>query len=59
MPHDNPAQALVLSKQITIAVYDGARKLCGDLGPVLVPPRQLPCYSAFVVVHLKGSLLPD
>ena len=39
IPHDNPAQALVLAKQVTVLVYEGARKLCGDLSPVLVPPR--------------------
>lgn len=39
VPQDNPAQALVLAKQVTVAVYQGARKLCGDLAPVLVPPR--------------------
>jgi hypothetical protein len=39
VPQDNPAQALVLAKQVTVLVYDGARKLCGGLSPVLVPPR--------------------
>ena len=42
VPHDNPAQALLLAEQVTIAVYEGARKLGGDLGPVLVPPRCIP-----------------
>ncbi|DBA84176.1 TPA: hypothetical protein ACH3X1_006641 [Trebouxia sp. C0004] len=41
VPQDNPAQALVLAKQVTVLVYDGARKLCGGLSPVLVPPRIL------------------
>ncbi|KAL3131184.1 hypothetical protein ABBQ38_000488 [Trebouxia sp. C0009 RCD-2024] len=39
IPGDNPAQALVLAKQMTVMVYEGARKLYGDLSPVLVPPR--------------------
>ena len=39
IPHDNPAQALVLAKQVTVLVYEGARKLCGDLSPVRGPPR--------------------
>ena len=39
VPQDNPAQAMVLAKQVTVLVYDGARKLCGGLSPVLVPPR--------------------
>lgn len=47
VPQDNPAQALVLAKQVTVLVYDGARKLDGDLCPVLVPPRCIflhPCH---------------
>lgn len=39
VPDDNPVQALALAKQITIAVYAGARNLGGDLGPVLCPPK--------------------
>ena len=39
VPQDNPVQALKLAKQIAIAVYEGARKLGGDVSPVLVPPR--------------------
>ena len=39
IPQDNPAQALVLAKQVTVMVYEGARKLYGELSPVLVPPR--------------------
>ena len=39
IPQDNPAQALVLAKQMTVLIYEGARKMCGDLSPVLVPPR--------------------
>lgn len=39
VPHDNPAQALVLAKKVTVMVYERARKLFGDLSPVLVPPR--------------------
>ena len=42
IPQDNPAQALLLAKQVFVQVYDGARKLYGDLSPVLVPPRYLP-----------------
>lgn len=41
IPGDNPAQALVLAKQVTVMVYEGARKLYGDLSPVLVPPSIL------------------
>ena len=48
IPGDNPAQALVLAKQVTVMVYEGARKLYGDLSPVLVPPRctpfPMPCF---------------
>lgn len=55
VPQDNPAQALVLAKQVTVLVYDGARKLDGDLCPVLVPPRynlpaSLPVSHALSVV---------
>ena len=69
IPGDNPAQALVLAKQVTVMVYEGARKLYGDLSPVLVPPRctpsPLPCFlvaccvpfAALQTVHATMELL--
>ena len=57
VPQDNPVQALKLAKQIAIAVYEGARKLGGDVSPVLVPPRCAFLVTCSIAIKSKGARL--